>query len=212
MCWFHVVVLQHTARTCSKLRAARAARLFFLIRPIKFLVCVVVAAVAGFNAQAPFRHITDLHQGSLNYIQRPRVSFFALSRFFSIFNHIFVNPLKNTEPGKSSHFSQAICLRHQRVPESYGRRLMTQSSHWNACKLSIGVETLKNDQCINQFHVCPPPPSGKPRAFEIQTCPHSQEFEKPAMSCNWRSIDFWSAVNNKNKTPLHLFLLSVHRK
>ena len=86
----------------------RSTLFFFLIRPIKFLVCVVVAAVAGFNAQAPFRHITDLHQGSLNYIQRPRVSFFALSRFFSIFNHIFVNPLKNTEPGKSNHFSQAI--------------------------------------------------------------------------------------------------------
>ena len=101
----------------------------------------------------------------------------------------------------------------QRVPESHGRRLMTQSSHWNACKLSMGVETLKNDQIrIRQFHVCPPPPSGKPRAFEIQTCPHSQEFEKLAMSCNWRPIDFWSAVNNKNKTPLHLFLLSVHRK
>ena len=33
----HVVVLQRTTRNCSKVRASRAARLFFLIRPITLL-------------------------------------------------------------------------------------------------------------------------------------------------------------------------------
>ena len=39
------VVLQRTARICSKVRAARAARLFFLIGTIEFLICDVVVAV-----------------------------------------------------------------------------------------------------------------------------------------------------------------------
>ena len=38
---FHVVVLKRTARNYSKVRAARAARIFFAIRPIKFLLCDV---------------------------------------------------------------------------------------------------------------------------------------------------------------------------
>ena len=48
-----VVVLQRTARTCSLKRAARAARLFFLTRPIKFFICGVVVAVAVVDAKAP---------------------------------------------------------------------------------------------------------------------------------------------------------------
>ena len=43
----HVVVLQRTASNCFKVRSARAARLFFLNRPIKFLICGVVDAVDG---------------------------------------------------------------------------------------------------------------------------------------------------------------------
>ena len=42
----HVVVFQRTASNCFKERAARAARLFFLTRPIKFLICGVVDTVA----------------------------------------------------------------------------------------------------------------------------------------------------------------------
>ena len=38
---FHVVVLQQTGRNCSKVRAARVARLFFLVLPIKSLIRVV---------------------------------------------------------------------------------------------------------------------------------------------------------------------------
>ena len=35
---FHVVVLQRTVRNCSKVRAARAARLFFVIQPTKLII------------------------------------------------------------------------------------------------------------------------------------------------------------------------------
>ena len=38
MSLFHVVVWQRTSRNYSKVRTARAARLFVLIRPIKFLI------------------------------------------------------------------------------------------------------------------------------------------------------------------------------
>ena len=41
----HAVVLQRIARICSKVRAASAARLFFLIEPIKFLIFDAVVAV-----------------------------------------------------------------------------------------------------------------------------------------------------------------------
>ena len=37
----HVVILQRTTSNCFKLRTARARRLFFLTRPIKFLVVAV---------------------------------------------------------------------------------------------------------------------------------------------------------------------------
>ena len=40
----HLVVLQRTASNCFKVRAA--ARLLFLTRPIKFLICGVNDAVA----------------------------------------------------------------------------------------------------------------------------------------------------------------------
>ena len=44
---FHVVVWQTTSKNCTKLkRAARAARLFFLVQPIKALICGVVVVVA----------------------------------------------------------------------------------------------------------------------------------------------------------------------
>ena len=42
----HVVVWQTTSKHCTKKRAARAARLFFFIQPIKSLICGVVADVA----------------------------------------------------------------------------------------------------------------------------------------------------------------------
>ena len=44
MWYFHVVVLQRMTRNYAKERAARAARLFFTIRPIKFFTCEVVIA------------------------------------------------------------------------------------------------------------------------------------------------------------------------
>ena len=40
-----VVVLQRTTHKCSKVRAARAARLFLLTRPIKLFTSGVVAAI-----------------------------------------------------------------------------------------------------------------------------------------------------------------------
>ena len=41
---FHVVVWQASSKNCTKKRAARAARLFFLIQPIISLVCGVVVS------------------------------------------------------------------------------------------------------------------------------------------------------------------------
>jgi len=38
---FRVVVWQTTSKQCIKMRAARAARLFFVIQPIKSLICGV---------------------------------------------------------------------------------------------------------------------------------------------------------------------------
>ena len=43
---FHVVVWQTTSNNCSKVRAARAARLFFLVQPMRSLFSGVVVAVA----------------------------------------------------------------------------------------------------------------------------------------------------------------------
>ena len=43
---FHVVVWQTTSKHRCKKRAARAARLFFFIQPIKSLICGVVVDVA----------------------------------------------------------------------------------------------------------------------------------------------------------------------
>ena len=43
---FHVVVWQTMSKHCTKNRAARAARLFFFIHPIKSLICGVVVDVA----------------------------------------------------------------------------------------------------------------------------------------------------------------------
>ena len=43
---FHVVVWQTTTTNCTKKRAARAARLFFLIQPINSLIFGVVVDVA----------------------------------------------------------------------------------------------------------------------------------------------------------------------
>ena len=50
---FHVVVLQRKARNCSCVRAARAARLFFLTPPIKFLIYGAVVAVPVVDAKTP---------------------------------------------------------------------------------------------------------------------------------------------------------------
>ena len=41
---FHVVVWQTTAKKCTWMRAARAARLFFLNQPIISMICGVVVA------------------------------------------------------------------------------------------------------------------------------------------------------------------------
>ena len=35
---FQIVVLQRTTRNCCKMHAARVARLFFLVQPIRFLI------------------------------------------------------------------------------------------------------------------------------------------------------------------------------
>ena len=43
---FHVVICQTTSKHCTKKRAARAARLFFFIQPIKSLICGSVVDVA----------------------------------------------------------------------------------------------------------------------------------------------------------------------
>ena len=43
---FHVVVLWNTAKKCTEMRAARAARLLFLFQRITFLLFGVVIAVA----------------------------------------------------------------------------------------------------------------------------------------------------------------------
>ena len=43
---FHVVVWQTTSKHCTKKRAARAARSFFFIQPMKSLICGVVVDVA----------------------------------------------------------------------------------------------------------------------------------------------------------------------
>ena len=42
---FHVVILQTTSKQCFKLRAARAACLFFFIHPIRSLLCGASASV-----------------------------------------------------------------------------------------------------------------------------------------------------------------------
>ena len=42
---FQVVIWQTTSTSCTKKRGARAARLFFLIQPIKSLSCGAVEAV-----------------------------------------------------------------------------------------------------------------------------------------------------------------------
>ena len=55
----HVVGLQRTASNCFKVHAARAARLFSLARPIKFLIYGVVVAVPVINAKAPYLRFDD---------------------------------------------------------------------------------------------------------------------------------------------------------
>ena len=47
-------------RTCPKVRAARAERLFSLTRPIIFLICDVVVAVV--DAKAPCYFLGDVKQ------------------------------------------------------------------------------------------------------------------------------------------------------
>ena len=43
---FHVVVRQTTSKNCTKGRAARAARLFFLFQTIILLICDIVVTFA----------------------------------------------------------------------------------------------------------------------------------------------------------------------
>ena len=49
----HVVIWQTTSKNCTKVRAARAARLFFLIQPIRSLFSGVVVAVASSLLKLP---------------------------------------------------------------------------------------------------------------------------------------------------------------
>ena len=42
----NVVIWQNTSKNCTKVRAARATRLFFLIQPIRSLFCGVVVPFA----------------------------------------------------------------------------------------------------------------------------------------------------------------------
>ena len=51
---FHVVVWLTTSKNCSKVRAARAARLFFPTRPIKFLIYGLVVTVSVVGAKTPY--------------------------------------------------------------------------------------------------------------------------------------------------------------
>ena len=44
--YLNFVIWQTAVKNCTKKRAARAARLFFLIQPIKSLICEVAVAVA----------------------------------------------------------------------------------------------------------------------------------------------------------------------
>jgi len=50
---FYVVIWQITSKNSTKVRAARAARLFFLIQAIRSLFTGVVIAVAVDTAEAP---------------------------------------------------------------------------------------------------------------------------------------------------------------
>ena len=50
---FHVVIWQSTSKNSTKVRVARAARLFFHSRPIKFLIYGVVVAVPVVDAKTP---------------------------------------------------------------------------------------------------------------------------------------------------------------
>lgn len=58
---FYVVVLSMTAVNCSKVRTVRAARFFFVIRPINLLIYGVVVPIlvvdAKFNAPCPRRQL-----------------------------------------------------------------------------------------------------------------------------------------------------------
>ena len=50
---FQVVIRQTTSTSCTKKHAARAARLFFLIQPIKSLICGDVEAVPVVVSSTP---------------------------------------------------------------------------------------------------------------------------------------------------------------
>ena len=52
----HAVVWQTTSKNATKVRAARAARLYFLIQPIRFSG-VVIAVAVGFSAKSEGRRI-----------------------------------------------------------------------------------------------------------------------------------------------------------
>ena len=59
---FHVVIWQTMSTNCAWKRAARAARLFFLIQPMKSLICGVVLTVA---LVISFNSLLSLHGGNL---------------------------------------------------------------------------------------------------------------------------------------------------
>ena len=64
---FHVLVLQKMSLTCSQVRVARAARLFFFTRPMKFLIRDVVILVSVVDANTRY-----YVRSPLSFTERPR--------------------------------------------------------------------------------------------------------------------------------------------
>ena len=52
MWYFQVVVLQRTTQNCCKMHAARAARLFLFLQPIRFLIYDLNVVVDVVKAEA----------------------------------------------------------------------------------------------------------------------------------------------------------------
>ena len=71
--WQILRFLQRTTRHRSKVRAARAARLFFLVQPIKFLIYGAVVAVGVFDAKTAPKSTKALETATSKTKQPPLV-------------------------------------------------------------------------------------------------------------------------------------------